>query len=334
LSFNFEKRFEFLSCASMTISENCSISGSETDFFSGIFENRPSKFVAVAFSGLVGLFLLPLVYSIIWYERFGSDNKRTLINKLVASLCWTCFEWYFSIQMIDMFRYIFGPLPHFVCVAQLHLKNAIFTQQMLFINGIIISRYIFIFWLKNPAAFQDDFWNLFSSVWIIGYSIISQIVSFKMPGRYTLYYYICTGKSSLADENIPLKSGLHMQTLSLVVFLSHLVVSIKLYYYRRRIVPKPVQQIRPVYSIEKESLPDLTTSVTIVLLSSIITVMIWKMNQIKMAHFNCYPNYLYEYFFRMIGPNVFSSTLVALHFHRNPRFRSTVKNEMINFLNK
>jgi hypothetical protein len=84
--------------------ENCTILGNDNDFFAGVFENRPSKIMAVIFSVLGELALLTLLYSNIWYERFGSDNKRTLLNKLVSSLCWTGFEWFFFIQIVDIFR--------------------------------------------------------------------------------------------------------------------------------------------------------------------------------------------------------------------------------------
>jgi hypothetical protein len=67
---------------------------------------RPSKIAAVAFSGLGGLVLLPLVYFIIWYERYGSDHKRTLLNKLVSSLCWSFFEWFFIVQVPQMSTYV------------------------------------------------------------------------------------------------------------------------------------------------------------------------------------------------------------------------------------
>ena len=86
------------------ITENCSFPESE-DFFSGLFENRPSKVIFVIVSIVGGFVLLPLVYSIIWFEQFGSDKKRTLINKFVSSVCWTCFEWFFTVQVRDKFNW-------------------------------------------------------------------------------------------------------------------------------------------------------------------------------------------------------------------------------------
>ena len=51
------------------------------DYFAGLFEDRPSKIFAIVFSSLIGIVISFLIYGIIWYERFGSDNKRTLINR-------------------------------------------------------------------------------------------------------------------------------------------------------------------------------------------------------------------------------------------------------------
>jgi hypothetical protein len=39
------------------------------------------------------------------------------------------------------------------------MKNVVSVQLMLFLDCIVFARYVYIFWLKNPAAFHDDFWN-------------------------------------------------------------------------------------------------------------------------------------------------------------------------------
>jgi len=51
-----------------------------TDFFADFFENRPSKIVSLIFSVSGILCLTPLFYAVIWYERFGNDNRRTLVS--------------------------------------------------------------------------------------------------------------------------------------------------------------------------------------------------------------------------------------------------------------
>ena len=224
---------------------------------------------------------------------------------------------------------MYGPLPHYMCVLNIHLKNAVFNQQILFITGMITSRYMFIFWLKNPAAFQDDFWSLFINMWIVGYSILKQCSSFMMPGRYTFFYYICTGKNPLPAENVPLKSGLDLTILTLTMFFLHIFVVSRAYFYKQKHDPQPKQRIG-FHRYSTESLFDLTTTIGIVLASTTISFMLWKLNQIKLAEFNYYPNYLYEYFVRMIAINLCELIVVLLHFKRNPKFRLAIKHEVIN----
>jgi hypothetical protein len=41
------------------------------------------------------------------------------------------------------------------------------SQFILYYDAIVIFRYLFIFRLKNPAAFKEDFWSLFVFVWVL-----------------------------------------------------------------------------------------------------------------------------------------------------------------------
>ena len=42
---------------------------------------------------------------------------------------------------------------------QLTMKNVTSVAILLFFDCIVVARYVYIFHLRNPAAFQDDFWN-------------------------------------------------------------------------------------------------------------------------------------------------------------------------------
>jgi hypothetical protein len=50
----------------------------QTDFFHDLFEPRFSKTLSVAISIVATVAGLVLTYSIIWFEHYGSDDKRTL----------------------------------------------------------------------------------------------------------------------------------------------------------------------------------------------------------------------------------------------------------------
>ena len=67
--------------------EAANISQTEKLFIQ-LFENSPSKIVSVIVTVILVVFLTFGNFGIIWYEKFGSDKKRTLINKLFASVCW------------------------------------------------------------------------------------------------------------------------------------------------------------------------------------------------------------------------------------------------------
>ena len=78
-------------------SDICSDEGDK--FFRDLFEEKTTKVISVVFATVGIFFLIPLTYGIIWYEHFGSDKKRTLLNKFVSSLCWAFMEWFWIIQI-------------------------------------------------------------------------------------------------------------------------------------------------------------------------------------------------------------------------------------------
>jgi hypothetical protein len=43
-----------------------------------------------------------------------------------------------------------------------------------------LIRYVYIFWLKNLASFNDDFWYLLINVWVVAFSFISQVVTLRV----------------------------------------------------------------------------------------------------------------------------------------------------------
>jgi len=279
---------------------NCSNPKSElgNDFFQELFENRPSKILSVIFSAVVAFLLIILVYGIAWHEHFGSDKKRTMINKLASSLCWTWFEWVILIQFPDMVRYIFGPFPHQLCYFQLALKNAIFTQALLYFDGIIITRYIFIFWLKNPTVFQDDFWNLLINIWIFGFVHIIQIIYYLMPGRNYLYFYICSGKNPVPEQQKAFKADFIGQLVTGFSVVIHIFIFIKISLYKKKVkvtgfnienAQSLKKKIDDFISVETNSLTDITTSICSAAILSISAFMAWKANKTPPQDFNCFP---------------------------------------------
>ena len=90
-------------------------------------DNNPHKYVVVAWTIILMLVSNVMSCSIIYYEKFGSDKKRTIINQLVSMMCWNFIVWNMSIQVAGLARIFIGPFNTTLCF------------------WIYVLRYIFIF---------------------------------------------------------------------------------------------------------------------------------------------------------------------------------------------
>ena len=124
-------------------------------------------FIGIPFGLLLGFLNVLGSAGIIWHEKFGSDNKRIFLNKTVASLNWVSIAWFLLIQPTDMLLYFYKPLPYWYCNITYILRNSLILLSVIYTDLILIVKYIFIFWMKNPANFQDDFWSFIVNVWVV-----------------------------------------------------------------------------------------------------------------------------------------------------------------------
>ena len=197
---------------------NCSLlyNTSKETHFCGLFHNRPSKFISVSISIVLLIANILIWYGAIWFEHFGSDQKRTLVNKLFTSFCWNSIGG-FLISSTDIVRYTIGPFPWQVCYIQMLIKNILKTQYLLFYDSIALTRYFFIFWLRNPMAVDDDFWSLFINCWIIIASTIINFVFGFLPGSQPLPYYTCGDLDPTSDLQLPRKKEGYIFIMSVVL---------------------------------------------------------------------------------------------------------------------
>jgi hypothetical protein len=127
------------------------------EMFGGLYQTRFSKFYFGTFSFVISLIDLLLLYGIVWHEHFGSDQKRTLVNKLVTSVCLS-FSAVLIVCMSDWIRYFWGRLPQSICLTQ--VLHRIFTEYIILRTRVIL------------IVMPKDFWvqQLFFSIkLLIGY---------------------------------------------------------------------------------------------------------------------------------------------------------------------
>ena len=109
------------------------VTGSK-DFFEPAFRNVPLKLTIICATLAMVIFQILSGYGIIWYEKYGSDKKRILVNRLLTSLCWTGIVVDIMVTPLDMLRYFYGPLPVQLCYFQLILKNVLNVQGPILYN--------------------------------------------------------------------------------------------------------------------------------------------------------------------------------------------------------
>ena len=163
------------------------------NFFKETMESNPDKYKFVTFSFVLIVLVVSILYGIIWFEKFGSDKKRTIINQCVSSICWTLVFWQLTIQVSCIARMLLGPFSHLFCFWFVVLRRALLTRMLLLVDAITIVRYIFIFWLKNTGAFNDEFWMRCVNLWTTGFSIMISLAQAFFPNQKILLYNVCIG---------------------------------------------------------------------------------------------------------------------------------------------
>jgi hypothetical protein len=66
---------------------------------------------------------------------------------------------------------------------------------MMLLNATTFLRYVFVFWLKNPGAFNDEFWHIFINIWVVSFSFVFQLPQAIAPSIGLIDYHVCTGEN-------------------------------------------------------------------------------------------------------------------------------------------
>jgi hypothetical protein len=204
-------------------------------------------------------------------------------------------------------------------------------QLMLIMDTIVIIRAFFIFYLKNPAAFNDDFWCRFINCFIFGFSVLLEVASFQMPGRNTLYVYICSGKNPLQDQDTPIKNQNVRTFLILFTILCHAIIILRICVYKQKTLAEAGGQAQ--VQDQKLNLSDLTANAFLIFIIFLVFLLIIRVNLTAVKDLNYYPNYYFEYLLRMVCPNILALAMVISFFYQNPKLRSDLRQKSANILN-
>ena len=136
------------------------------------------------------------------------------------------------------------------------------TEFIMFIDALALTRYIFIFHLKNPAAFQDDFWHLFINLWMIFANMLIQCATMPFEFQFLPAYLACRGKSDEIQETKNVLYFFHVQIISAVL---HAFIYLRIWMFRSKARVSDITRSRNIKSLfladlNKESLMDIAES--------------------------------------------------------------------------
>ncbi len=114
-----------------------------------------------------------------------------------------------SATFIDLLRLWTGPLPKYICMIGLVVKNVFPINIGLNIFVRISTRFIFVFVYKSVPALNDDFLGLFLTLLYNMISFLTTAARFHLPGRPVLNELICTGTFYQHWSQEPTKNPVH-----------------------------------------------------------------------------------------------------------------------------
>ena len=307
----------------------------DSDYFAGVYENRPFKVFAIILSIVGSIIVLPFLLGTIWNERFGCEEKRTVINNITGLLALSLAVYISTVQPLEIFRYLYGPLPAFFCFWFHVFRNAVTLQLAMLLDLIIIIRYLFVFWLKNPGNFYDNFWTVFIHIWTFGFCLITQWMVLYLPGNKPLLVCFCSG-INLSDGQSGAPKNILIKIVHLCSFILLLAMFIRIEKFRQ-IDHIPTtwsgNQKRFFLSATEDKFISSYLIYLMVIVNMIIgNALVMKINSLTPYEANLYPNYMFVITFQLISPIEIAGSVVLVYYLKHKKLISTLITELKEFI--
>jgi hypothetical protein len=292
------------------------------------------KTLVIIVSFVVNLVSLMFMYSIIWYERFGSDRKRILTNKFVSVICWYTIVGSQFTFFSDTFIFLFAPMSKLSCSAFAFVRLTIASNILTLLNFIVFSKYIFIFWMKNPGSVHDDFWTVFISIWTFGFSSIFSLTKIFLSRKEMILYYVCVNLDPVMDNN--LQARVNDQIEILFCILLHLAITLRVQIFKFKkanssTMAPPISAITQMYlkNVEKITLADFVTNSVLAFWVGSLAVLQNMLEKLSLDEINT-SYYSFFVFGFMYYANSFSCLAISgVYLCRHSHMRGKLKKELI-----
>ena len=303
--------------------------------YCGVFENRQINFVALPISAILILLSTLQLLGMIWFERFHSGNYRTLMNKLFASVCWAAIAHNVH-TVLDIFRYLLGPRPPSLCFLQNFFKFTATSVFLLLYDAIIITKYMLIFWLKNPGAVNDEFWCRFISLWVCFASTLYDGSRLILPGRLNTTYFICSGISPPSEFEEPIRGRASVEIFTVVLYTA---IMIRLLIHKKGTFGVPVRHsavsrfwVEDLVNLEKSTIATASVNFVIVFCFALYIYFYGRINTVHHHEYNFFPYNAVITFHILIFTPLMVFYACTIYYIRHLPLRQTLIREIKNQL--
>jgi len=296
----------------------------ETDYFEPVFQQST---IMVCLASVCLLVNLVGGYGNWWYYRYGTDARRTLLRRSVEGLSRATVIYLILIQSVDILRYIYGPFNVIFCTLHLALKNAMNIIIALTHVNYTLSKYIYSCWKDDFLEIQEEFLYGFANIWIFLVGIISQSVYVYLPGKQPVSFYICCGQApDPALDETKIKVNYSTLMIDLLAMALHFWVTIKLTLLK-------IKLDRSVLKFDLSLLKTYKGNIYEYLFGTIFTFwytyIITKLNSIRVAQVNDYPNYLFVHAIYIIFPTLLVFSITIVYYIQNKQIIEVLKEELV-----
>ena len=276
-----------------------------------MYGNYPIKFVLMGVLCITCIVTTPFYFLIMRFEK--NCHYRTLVNQMISSAMYTTLTHNTISMPLTMYVYFASPLnsPTF-CKIYLIIHNIGAYHCLMLLDAMLIVKFIFVHFLKNPTAVQDDFWNLFLNMWVFGFQIITQTVIHTLPGKNPIRISTCIGKVPQQYINVPFKNNWPLFIVLILSILSHIGFFLFEQYLKHfgsnklKDIETSQIQIAASKNVNMHSFFAMTVAM-LVLVGGTFTS--FKMTAMHPTEIDIFPNYLFIYF-----QDLFISTFSVLSF--------------------
>jgi hypothetical protein len=201
---------------------------------------------------------------------------------------------------------------------------------MLLSDFAVVIKFIYVFHLKNPSAFPDDFWAKLITIWVQIFGIVFMVVWHTNAKRQPIGFYICTGQAPPVEDS---SFSLFYGALVLISIALHVIVYIFVANHNRKtkIGPLTYQAFFKKVLLKDNEASSLSNMLILIfnLVAILFSINVIKsINKVEPVKLNSAPYGYYVLFAYLVSPGLLTLMSLGLFYGKHQQLRKAIWTEI------